>query len=415
MTIATVGFSSKENSLVALSLLCFFLADVRDGFGPFLGVYLQRLGWMPDEIGLVMTIGGLAGLFFTPPMGAFIDSTKFKRIALGFSIFLILVSCGSIFVFDGHVGVIVSKTLSCVAATLIAPTINAITLGMVGQIGFAERLGRNEAWNHAGNAFTAILGGFFGYIYGMMAVFWLMVVMGLLALVSLLRINPSHIDYAIARGLFENKKTHKTRQAQSIALLLSNKALLVIGCTLFAFHLGNAAMLPLLGQSAVAHFGINETSYTAITIVLAQVVMIFTALWASKIITNQGYGKVFLFALIVLPIRGLVAGLWVDWLNVIPVQILDGIGAGLIGVATPGIVARVLHGTGHVNLGLAVVLTLQEIGASLSNAYGGFFAHHFGYSSAFYALGVVPCLGLFLLFISSLFIGELKAAIFLRS
>ena len=95
------------------------------------------------------------------PFPFFFYSTKFKRIALGFSIFLILVSCGSIFVFDGHVGVIVSKTLSCVAATLIAPTINAITLGMVGQIGFAERLGRNEAWNHAGNAFTAILGGFF--------------------------------------------------------------------------------------------------------------------------------------------------------------------------------------------------------------------------------------------------------------
>ncbi|MCZ4063859.1 hypothetical protein NB636_07080 [Oxalobacter aliiformigenes] len=45
---------------MALSLLSFSLADVRDGLGPFLGVYLQGKNWTPDEIGYVMTVGGLA-------------------------------------------------------------------------------------------------------------------------------------------------------------------------------------------------------------------------------------------------------------------------------------------------------------------------------------------------------------------
>lgn len=61
--------SSKQKSLIFLSLLCFSLADVRDGLGPFLGVYLQGLGWMSDKIGFVMTAGGLAGLVCTPPWG----------------------------------------------------------------------------------------------------------------------------------------------------------------------------------------------------------------------------------------------------------------------------------------------------------------------------------------------------------
>ena len=54
--------SSKQTSFIFLSLLCFALADVRDGLGPFLGVYLQGQGWTPDTIGFVMTSGGLAVL-----------------------------------------------------------------------------------------------------------------------------------------------------------------------------------------------------------------------------------------------------------------------------------------------------------------------------------------------------------------
>ena len=52
-------------SLAALCALNFFMADVRDGLGPFLGVYLQSKDWSPAEIGTVMTVGGLATVFAT--------------------------------------------------------------------------------------------------------------------------------------------------------------------------------------------------------------------------------------------------------------------------------------------------------------------------------------------------------------
>ena len=59
------GLAAKARSLTCLSLLCFALADVRDGLGPFLGIFLQSHGWTPDSIGYVMTIGGLAGMAVT--------------------------------------------------------------------------------------------------------------------------------------------------------------------------------------------------------------------------------------------------------------------------------------------------------------------------------------------------------------
>jgi predicted MFS family arabinose efflux permease len=58
----------------------FFLADVRDGLGPYLAIYLLTIQkWDAGSIGLVMSIGGIAGLLAQTPAGALIDATYLKR------------------------------------------------------------------------------------------------------------------------------------------------------------------------------------------------------------------------------------------------------------------------------------------------------------------------------------------------
>src|ERR1700733_16046418 len=94
-----------------------------------------------------------------------------------------------------------------------------------------------------------------------------------------------------------------------------------------------------------------------------------------------------LISLLALPIRGLTAAFWISHWGVYPVQILDGIGAGLQSVAVPGLVARILNGTGRVNVGQGAVMTMQGVGASLSPALGGFIAQYLGYHAAFLILG----------------------------
>lgn len=77
-------------------------------------------------------------------------------------------------------------------------------------------------------------------------------------------------------------------------------------------------------------------------------------------------------------------------------QILDGIGAGVSGVIVPIIVAFMLRGSGHINAGLALVLTCGGLGGALSNGIGGYFAQVYGYLYAYLFLGVVAGLGLLL-------------------
>ena len=86
-----------------------------------------------------------------------------------------------------------------------------------------------------------------------------------------------------------------------------------------------------------------------------------------------------LIAFIALPIRGVIAAFVINGWGVYPVQILDGVGAGLQSVVVPALVARILHGSGRINVGQGAVMTVQGVGASLSPLIGGWIAQEIGY------------------------------------
>ena len=66
-------------SQAPLDWLNFFLADVRDGLGPFLAIYLlSSRQWEPGEIGVVMMVAGIATVAARPPFGALIDGTRWS-------------------------------------------------------------------------------------------------------------------------------------------------------------------------------------------------------------------------------------------------------------------------------------------------------------------------------------------------
>ena len=123
------------------------------------------------------------------------------------------------------------------------------------------------------------------------------------------------------------------------------------------------------------------------TIVVAQGVMVLASLVAMTLAEKRGYWLVLLLTFIALPIRGLVAASVIESWGVWPVQALDGIGAGLQSVAVPGLVARILSGTGRVNVGQGAVMTVQGVGAALSPAIGGAISQVLGFQAAFLILG----------------------------
>lgn len=69
-------------SLQALCLVNFFTADVRDGLGPFLGIFMTEHHWKPESVGWVMTPAGMVSLLVTLPAGIATDAVRNKRLML---------------------------------------------------------------------------------------------------------------------------------------------------------------------------------------------------------------------------------------------------------------------------------------------------------------------------------------------
>ena len=69
----------SAESLRALDGLNASLAALLMGFGPFLSGCLADRGWMPANIGLVLTASALTGLLIQAPAGDLIDMAKSKR------------------------------------------------------------------------------------------------------------------------------------------------------------------------------------------------------------------------------------------------------------------------------------------------------------------------------------------------
>jgi fucose permease len=124
--------------------------------------------------------------------------------------------------------------------------------------------------------------------------------------------------------------------------------------------------------------------------------MIVASIVAMRMSEASGYWMVLLISFIALPVRGLIAAHLLVPSGVYPVQILDGVGAGLQSVAVPGLVARMLNGTGRINVGQGAVMATQGIGAALSPAIGGWLAQTLGYATMFPILGAFAVVSIIL-------------------
>jgi hypothetical protein len=105
-------------------------------------------------------------------------------------------------------------------------------------------------------------------------------------------------------------------------------------------------MLPLYGLAVVSAKQGDPATIVAATIVVAQATMVLASLVAMRMSASRGLWLAVFISFLTLPVRGLIAATVIKSWGIFPVQILDGIGAGLQSVAVPALVARILNGTG---------------------------------------------------------------------
>lgn len=414
MSAAGPGDSAAQRALRPLDALNFFLADVRDGLGPYLAIYLLTVQhWDEAAIGAVLSVGGIAGILAQTPAGALIDATRAKRAAIVAAAVAITLASVAIPFAAGFWSVAALQALSGAAGAVFPPAVAAVTLGVVGPRAFARRVGRNEAFNHAGNAASAAVAAATAYFLGPVVVFWLMAAMAALSVAATLAIPARAINHEVARGLDARGPAagEAREQPSGLRALLACRPLLVFAACVVLFHFANAAMLPLVGQKLALVAGKESgTSLMAVCIVAAQAVMVPVAMLVGSKADAWGRKPFFLVGFAVLAARGTLYTLSDNPFWLVAVQLLDGVGAGVFGALFPVIVADLTRGTGRFNVSQGAISTAHGVGASLSTAVAGLVVVGAGYSVAFLCLSGVAAAGLALYWLAMPETGPRRAA-----
>jgi MFS family permease len=368
-----------------LDALNFFLADVRGGLGSFVSVFLvTAAGWTPAEIGMVLTASGLIGICLHVPVGAMIDARGKRALLVG--AVALLAGCAIAIERSPTVPVVfTADVIMAVLGGVFAPTIAALTLGLVPEHVFPERLARNAVWDRIGNLTIAAIVGVVGWWWSQRTTFYLLPFFAVVSAVVILTIPANAIDHDRARGFAREQSGHAHAQG-FWSLLTGNKPFIILACVAATFHFANASMLPLVGQKlGLAHPGL-ETALMSACILVAQFVTIPVAMIAGAKVDEWGLKFLFGAACVALAVRGL-AFAWFDSAPMlIAAQALEGVSTGIWDVLVPVILADIVVGSGRYSASRGVLGTVQGAGGSISNAAAGTMVMLGGYAVAFAGL-----------------------------
>jgi MFS family permease len=357
------------------------------------------------------------------PAGAIVDAARRKRVLVAAALCVLAAGAALLLLRHDVVAVYVAQFLIGATGPFLAPTIAAITLGIVGASLFDRQFGKNQAFNSAGNVFTAILVALVSYKLGYRYIFVVAIVLAIPALLSLLGIDANQIDYARARGASRNTRDENTRdaraseadarngksraagaapndkkiQSEGISVLAKDRTLLCFLAACFLFHLSNAAMLPLLGEMLAKGNPRMAPPFMSACIIVTQLVIAGSAAWiASR--AGKGRKPLLLLGFGVLPIRGVLYTLAHAPAALIGIQFLDGVANAVFVIVSILVIKDRTEGTGRFNLASGALATMIGIGAALSNAIGGALVQRFGFRGSFLGLAAVAVAAFAVLF-----------------
>ena len=411
----------QRSSVRALKALNFSIADVQNGMGPYMALFLQSSAhWNTAQIGTALAFGNIAQVIAQTPAGALIDKIHNKRALIAVGVAMIALACILTPLFTSVGVVTAGQVLIGAAGAIFPPTLAAMALGLVGRKRMDSQMGTNQAFNAAGNVFAALAIGTIGYYVGLKWMFFLVVVLCVVSGFFLWRIRPEHIDHDLARGADgESRDTRRAQDSEGLAAsvkdllvafrqLASQRSVCVFLVCAVIFHFANAAMVPVVTQMLGADQGAQRAVlYTSGYMLASQGVFVIVAAMSGRLATRFGRKPLFLFAFAMLALRGVLYTLSDRPAALIAVQCMDGLGAGVFGVVGVLIIADLTKGTGRFNSAQGAVATAQGIGAFLSNSVAGYLASRFGTTPTFYVLTAIAVVGLL---VFALFMPETRDA-----
>jgi MFS family permease len=374
-----------------LDWFVFFVADIQTGFGPFVAVFLTTQKWTQVDIGLVLTVSGLVSLIGQVPFGALVDAAHSVRAVAVLALVAIGASAIAFAAWPIFPVVLASRVVHAAASCMLGLALVSISLGLTGESGVSERLGRNAAFASAGTGIAAAIMGACGYYLSNRAVFFLAGALVFPAFIALSRIRANEIGPAsdAARGTPTNPKA----LAVGLGEIARSRPLVIFALCVALFHLANAAMLPLAASMLTLRSSETATIMVAAAMVVPQFTVTLLSPWVGRMAHRWGRRPFLLLGFGALFIRGLLFAATAEPYLLVVIQVLDGVSAAALGVLVPLTIVDLTRERGHFNLAQGVVGCAMGIGAAISTTLTGYVSDNFGSHTAFDTLTALAAFG----------------------
>jgi len=390
-----VDLSPSSPSLSGLDGINFFLAGMQAGFGPFVAVLLADEKWTQQDIGYVLSVGGIAGLLSQLPGGELLDSSRSKRLLLALGAIVVAVSALVMALWPILPVVSVALVLQGLTGGVVGPAVAAISLGLVGHAALAERLGRNQRFASTGALIATGLMGAISHFLSYRAIFFVSAALLLPLFLAIVRVRSADIHFGRSCGQPNHHTSAPPPRAERLSLSKNLNLLIFAGC-LFLFQFANASMLPLAGERLAYRNGTGASLVISALIILPQIVVALSAPSVGQLAQSWGRRPLLLIGFGALAVRALIFSVTVDPPLLICIQLLDGVSGSVLGVLTALIIADLTNGTGRFNLAQGFVGMLAGIGAVLSTTFSGLIVGNFGSAIGFLSIAAVALTTVFL-------------------
>lgn len=376
--ISASGKPVSFRSRACLNATNFFVAEMGGTVVPFLEAYLREKNWRYDKIGIPIALAGL-GVFLTQTIaGMTIDRTAQRRVLfvatlLGFGV------CYALLPLLPPIEGVINPLLfaSGLVSSFFAPLLSALALGLVGHERLNQAIGENHAWNHAGNIAAAATAMALVNWLSLASVFFATMLTSVAAATCVLLIRERELNEAEATGAVAAPVSHV-----SLKSLLRERTVRILLAAAALFNLASAPVMPMAGLY-IKHLGGTNTHIAAVVLV-GQAVMVPTALLGGYLCGKWGRKPVFIVGFLSLPLRILLLSMTTDPRLVVALQVLDGVGGGIYGVASVAMCSDITYGKGGFNTLMGMMGTALSIGGMLGPLISGFSEEYLGFQKAFY-------------------------------
>ena len=378
-TFAVAPAPVERSQFRALDALNVFVADMRDGVGPYLTLFLvQQKDWSPSRIGWAIAVGSFATLASTIVAGAVLDRSRFKNLWVAGASIAIAVLTGLFFFVSGFWSILCLQAATGVASAFIGPGIVALSRMASENKHLPLRIGRNETFNHGGNFAAAMVSAFLVRNFHLSAIFALVIFMSIAAASAAFFVRNNPADHPAQ--VLPMRRAIQGRQ--NFADFLKSGEFLFLLLLSVIFQFVNASLVSVETQSLAKISEVSATTFLSYGIIIAQLIAIPTA-WGTGILSKKISPQFCLaFGIAMVLIRCLIFATCHDLQILVGAQILDGFAAGVIAVAPILALLGLTQGE-RSGTTAGFLATSIGLGAAVSNLASGYIVEGFGPNTLF--------------------------------